>query len=413
MSNPPSVARSLPAWSELRTLVRLEPIDSRRSHRLLARAASVSDVRLLAQRVAPKVVFDYTDGGAGDEISLARSRRAFRRVEFQPRVLRDVSRVDTGIDILGVQAALPIVLAPTGFTRLMHHEGEIGVARAAADAGLPYALSTMGTTSIRDLARSVPASRRWFQLYLWRDRGPTEELVRAAVEHGYEAIMLTVDTPVPGARLRDVRNGMTLPPRLTPRTVGDVLLHPRWWANLVTTAPLRFASLSAWEGTVADLADKVFDPSVSLRDLDWLREVWPGKLIVKGIQSADDARAVVAAGADGVVVSNHGGRQLDRSPIPLERVGSVADAIGGRAAVLVDGGVMSGADVVAAVCLGADAVMIGRAYLYGLMAGGERGVRRVLELFADDVRRTMELLGVPDVRALAPEHVRLREDTTD
>jgi L-lactate dehydrogenase (cytochrome) len=400
-------SRALPRWSELRALIALEPLDLNRSRRLLRRAASVTDVRELAARVTPRAVFDYTDGGAGDEVSIQRSSAAFARVEFRPRVLRDVATVDTSVVLLGGTIALPIVLAPTGFTRLMHHEGEIAVARAAGAAGLPYALSTMGTTSIDALARSSPDTRRWFQLYLWKDRARTAELVAAAAANGYEALVLTVDTPVPGPRLRDARNGMTIPPRLTPRTVGDVLAHPRWWLNLLTTEPLKFASLSAWNGTVAELAQAMFDPSAGIRDLEWLRETWPGTLIVKGVQSAADAQLVVEAGANAVVVSNHGGRQLDRAPVPLEQLSAVADAVGDRAAVLVDGGVMSGADAVAAVCLGADAVMIGRAYLYGLMAGGHAGVQHVLAILADEVRRTMQLLGVAAIADLSREHARL------
>ncbi|KAA5824901.1 alpha-hydroxy-acid oxidizing protein [Saccharopolyspora hirsuta] len=400
--------RRIPRWSDLAPLLRPKPVALNGTRRRLANAATVDDLRAVARRRAPRAVFDYTDGGAGAEISMARNRAAFDRIEFRPAVLHDVSNVDTSATILGQSAALPIALAPTGFTRMMHHEGEVAVARAAAAAGVPYALSTMGTTSAGDLAAAAPQTRRWFQLYLWRDRDRSIDLVRAAERAGYEAVVLTVDTPVAGSRLRDVRNGMTIPPSLTARTFLDGALRPHWWLNLLTTEPLQFASFSSWEGTVADLANHMFDPSATIQDVAWLRETWPGKLIVKGVQRAEDAKAVVDAGADAVVVSNHGGRQLDRAPVPLEELPSVVAAVGDRAEVYVDGGVQSGADAVAAVCLGATAVLVGRAYLYGLMAGGEAGVHRVLEILAAEVRQTMQLLGAASVKELTPGQVRLR-----
>jgi L-lactate dehydrogenase (cytochrome) len=353
-------------------------------------------------------VFDYTDGAAGDEISLRRSRQAYARVEFQPQVLRDVSAVDTSTTVLGRPAASPLAFAPTGFTRMMHTEGEPAVARVAARAGIPYALSTLGTTSIERLAAAVPEGRRWFQLYLWRDRGPARDFVARARESGFEAIILTVDTPVAGPRLRDVRNGLTLPPSLSVRTLAEGALHPAWWFDLMTTDPLEFASLNRFEGTVADLVGRMFDPALAMADLSWLRSAWDGPLVVKGIQTVADARAVVEAGADAVIVSNHGGRQLDRAPTPLEVLPEVVDAVGDRAEVYVDGGILSGADVVAAVACGARAAFVGRAYLYGLMAGGERGVQRAADILQDDVARTLALLGVTRVSDLRRDHVRLR-----
>ena len=382
------------------------PIDP--TTRQLARVASIPDLRLLARRRAPRAVFDYTDGGAGDEISLRRSRAAFARVEFQPRVLQDVSSIDMTTTILGAPAAMPLVFAPTGFTRMMHTEGEPAVARAAERAGIPYALSTMGTTSIERLASEVPRGRRWFQLYLWRDRGASRDLVARAQEAGYEALVLTVDTPVAGARLRDVRNGLTVPPSLSVRTFAEGALHARWWFDLLTTEPLEFASLNRFDGTVAELIAQMFDPALTMRDLAWLREIWTGPLVVKGITTVEDARAVVDAGADALVVSNHGGRQLDRAPTPLERLPGVVDAVGDRAEVYVDGGILSGGDVVAAVALGARAALVGRAYLYGLMAGGERGVQKAAEILAKEVAGTLALLGVTSVVDLRPGHVLLR-----
>ncbi|MDQ3029615.1 MAG: alpha-hydroxy-acid oxidizing protein, partial [Actinomycetota bacterium] len=307
-------------------------------------------------------------------------------------------------------SAAPWVFAPTGFTRMMHTEGESAVGRVAARTGVPYALSTMGTTSIEQLAAAAPDARRWFQLYLWRDREASRDFVARAQAAGYEALVLTVDTPVAGPRLRDVRNGLTIPPTLSLRTFAEGSLHPAWWWDLLTTEPLEFASLHRFEGTVADLVGTMFDPAASMADLAWLREAWDGPLVVKGIQTVADARAVVDAGADALVVSNHGGRQLDRAPVPLEVLPSVVDAVGDRAEVYVDGGILSGSDIVAAVALGARAALVGRAYLYGLMAGGERGVQRAAEILQQEVTSTLALLGVSRVSDLRRDHVRLRQD---
>jgi len=400
--------RRVPRWSQLRPLLQGPPRVAGATTRRLQRAASIEDLRAQARHRVPRAVFDYTDGGAGREVSMRRSREAFDRVEFAPSTLRDVSSVDTSTTVLGGPAAMPIVLAPTGFTRMMHHEGEVAVARAAARAGVPYALSTMGTTSVEALAERAPAGRRWFQLYLWRDRAASTALVHRAASAGYEALVLTVDTPVGGLRLRDVRNGMTIPPRLTAKTVLDGARHPSWWVNLLTTEPLEFASLRFFSGTVSDLVGHVFDPTATLADLRWLREQWAGPLVVKGVVTVDDALASVDAGADAVVVSNHGGRQLDRAATPLEVLPDVVAAVDGRAEVYVDGGVLSGADVAAAVGLGARAVLVGRAYLYGLMAGGEAGVDRALAILRRELLTTMQLIGVTSVGELAKGRVRLR-----
>ena len=396
------VSRRLPTWADLRPIVGLSTGSA------LEHCASVADVRRLARRRVPRAVFDYTDGAAGDELSLKRARAAFARVEFQPRVLRDVSVIDTSTTIMGERAEMPLVLGPTGFTRLMHHAGEPAVATVAGRAGIPYGLSTLGTTSIEDLAVAAPGTRRWFQLYLMRDRGYVKDLVQRAGDAGYDTIILTVDTPVAGRRHRDVRNGMSIPPRITPRTAFDMALHPRWWANLLTTEPLTFASLSSTGGTVADLIARVFDPTINLADLDWLRGTWGGRLVVKGIQGVDDARLVAEHGADGIILSTHGGRQLEHAPLPFEILPDVRTAVDPRVDVLIDGGVMSGADVVAAVASGASAVAVGRAYLYGLMAGGEAGVQRVVDLLREENETTMRLLGRTSIASLGPDCVRLR-----
>ena len=403
-----STRRRRPRWSEVRPLVRIEPPRLGSTERRVAAAATIADLRRIGKRRTPRSVFDYVDGAAEQEISLRRAREAFARVEFRPRVLRDVSEVDATRVVVGSRSSLPLVLAPTGFTRMMHHEGERAVARAAARAGIPYTLSTMGTVSVEDVAAVAPDAERWFQLYLWRDREASLQLIRRAREAGYSALVLTVDTAVAGRRIRDVHNGLTVPPSLTLRTLADMSIHPSWWFNLLTTEPLEFASLTHSGGTVADLVDRMFDPSASLAELAWLREQWPGRIVVKGIQDPEDAQVVAELGIDGIVVSNHGGRQLDRAATPLEVLPEIVDAVSGRTEVLLDTGIMDGADIVAAVANGARGCLVGRAYLYGLMAGGEHGVDRALSILRDQVTRTMRLLGVTSLDELTPEHAIIR-----
>jgi L-lactate dehydrogenase (cytochrome) len=402
------VKRQLPRWSELRPLLRVEPPKVNPTQRRLSRAHTISDLRSIARRRTPRAVFDYTDGAAEGETSLRRAREAFSNVEFRPAVLRDVSKVDTSRSIFGRPSELPFVLAPTGFTRMMNHEGESAVVRVAQRAGIPYGLSTMGTTSIEDTAAAGPEARKWFQLYVWRDRAAGLDLVQRAEAAGFEALMLTVDTPVAGARMRDVRNGLTIPPSLTLKTIVDGATHPAWWFNLFTTEPLSFASFKHWHGTVAELINEMFDPTLSFADVEWLRGVWKGPLIIKGIQNTADARQVIELGADAVVLSNHGGRQLDRAPTMLELVPEVRDAVGDKAQILLDTGILSGADIIAAIARGADACMVGRAYLYGLMAGGERGVQRSVDILRTEITRTMQLLGVTSLDKLDSSYVALR-----
>ena len=399
--------RRAPRWSELRELLQIKAPSLTRSRRV-AEAATINDLRRLAKKRTPRAPFDYTDGAAEAEVSLHRSRQAFQRVEFAPRVLRDVSAVDTSSTILGEKVSMPLALSPTGFTRRTHAAGEPAVAAAAAKAGLPYALSTLGTTSIDDLAIRVPQVTRWFQLYVWKDRAFSKELIERARTSGYSALVLTVDVPVAGIRLRDVHNGLTIPPRLTFKTLLDGAMHPAWWWDLLTTEPLTFASLSDSGGTVAELIDRVFDPSVDYDDVAWLKENWDGPVIVKGIQSTADATLALERGADALIISNHGGRQLDRAPVTLEILPDIVKEVNGKAEVYVDGGITNGADIAAAVALGADAAMIGRAYLYGLMAGGQQGVERALAILKTEYRRTLQLLGVNATSQLDPSHARLR-----
>jgi L-lactate dehydrogenase (cytochrome) len=402
------VERRIPRPAELLPLLRPAPFVRNATDRRLQRAANIADLRAIARRRTPRAVFDYTDGAADGELSLNRAKAAFARVEFHPAVLHDVSVVDTSREMLGRRAALPFAFAPTGFTRMMNAAGERAVVAVAADVNIPYTLSTMGTTTIENVAAAAPDARKWFQLYLWRDRAPAKDLVQRAADAGYDTLMLTVDTPVGGARLRDVRNGLTVPPALSLRTFLDGAMHPNWWFDLFTTEPLTFASLESTDGTVAELINRVFDPALTMADVEWLRETWPGKLMIKGIQSVEDARRVVDAGADAVLLSNHGGRQLDRAPVPLELVEPTVQEVGDRAEVFVDTGITNGADIVAAVALGARAALVGRAYLYGLMAGGQRGVAKAVQILTGEITRTMQLIGVTSVDELTPGHVRLR-----
>lgn len=399
--------RHFPRLSELRQLMTFRrPILSPRSRRL-SKALTIEDLRQTARRRTPRAVFDYVDGGADAERSLQRTRNTYAGTTFHPRVLRDVSTLDLSTDLLGRTSALPFGIAPTGFTRMMHPAGERAQAAAAAAFGIPFGLSTMGTTSIEDVAEAAPDGWNWFQLYVWKDRDQSEQMLKRAEAAGFDTLLVTVDVPVGGARLRDVRNGMTIPPTLTARTVLDAIPRPSWWLNFLTSEPLTFASLTSWSGTVADLADKMFDPTVGFADLHWLRERWSGRLVVKGIQHVDDAVLAQQIGADGIVLSNHGGRQLDRAPEPLRLVGPVRQAVGNDMTIIVDTGILNGQDIVAALASGADFALVGRATLYGLMAGGRPGVDRALTILKQEMERTLRLLGVTSVQDLDRGHVTL------
>ena len=401
------VKRRFPGVKDLAGLMRFrKPIFNGRKRRL-SRALTIYDLRDIAKRRTPQAPFDYTDGGADSESSLTLARSTFERVEFQPRILRDVSVVDTSVKMLGQTMSMPIGIAPTGFTRMMQTEGEYAGATAARDAGIPYTLSTMGTRSIEDVARIAPDGRNWFQLYMWKDRDRSMALVDRAKAAGFDTLVLTVDVPVAGARLRDVRNGMTIPPSLTSKTILNALPRPAWWINFLTTDSLKFASLDSWKGTVAELLDSMFDPTVTFEDLKWIRKQWDGNLLVKGIQNIDDAVLAQKAGADAISLSNHGGRQLDRAPVPYLLIPEARKALGKKFEIHADTGIMHGADVVACIAAGANFTWIGRAYLYGLMAGGKEGVDRSLEILRTQMVRTMKLLGVCSLDELNPSHVKL------
>lgn len=399
------IQRRMPTYRDLAPLLQFKKPQFNPRRRRLDSATNIHDLRSIAKRVTPRAPFDYTDGAAEGEISLARARQAFSDIEFHPTVLKDVSNADTSREVLGKTSALPFGIAPTGFTRMMQTEGERAGATAAEAAGIPFALSTMGTTSIEDVAAAAPAGRNWFQLYMWKDRERSLALVERAAAAGYDTLVVTVDTPVGGARLRDARNGLTIPPSLTPKTILNAIPRPAWWFNFLTTEPLSFASLDRWSGTVAALIDTMFDPTVTSDELRFIRAQWKGKLVVKGIQSIRDARLAVDLGADGILLSNHGGRQLDRAPVPFHLLPQVVAEVGNDVEVMLDTGIMNGADIVASVAMGARFTLIGRAYLYGLMAGGREGVDRAVDILRAEVVRTMKLLGVASLEELSPEHV--------
>jgi L-lactate dehydrogenase (cytochrome) len=390
-------------YRTLKSVIRFEELELDPVARRLRRAADVDDLRRIAKRRLPHGVFDYIDGAAEDERTYGANTEAFRRRTFRPRVLRDVSNIDPSTTLLGKRIPLPLVLSPTGFARIADPEGELAVARAAAKVGLPYTLSTIGTRSIEEIA-AVNDGPKWFQLYVFKDRGVVKELVERTRAAGYEAITLTVDTAVLGRRERDIRRGFTLPPKIGPGTILDGALHPGWTWAFVRAEPIVFANVAGkdvGDGTdavsLADYINGQFDPSLSWDDIEWLKSVWDGPLVIKGIQSVADAELAAKVGVDAVQLSNHGGRQLDTAPATLDLVEPVVQAVGDQLEVICDGGVRRGSDVVKALALGAKAVSAGRIHFYALGAGGERGVDHVLGLMDAGVRRTMALVGVTSV----------------
>lgn len=417
----PRVARQRPRWSELREVLRLRRPTLNPVERRLGAALTIGDLRAVAVRTTPRAVFDYVDGAADAELTLRRNRAAFAAVEFVPEYLSPVDHPDLSTRLFGREIAMPLIFAPTGYTRMMHHEGEAAVARVAARHGLPYTLSTVGTSTVEDVAAAAPGGEHWFQLYLTRNERLNTELLDRALAAGFTTVVLTVDTPVAGRHPKDMRNGLTIPPSLTMRTLFGMARYPSWALNKLTTAPIAFASLSGMSGggvsgvggmsgdtiDAVRVADVVFEPTLSYEHLAWLRAHWPHRLLVKGILGPRDAGRVVEAGADGVIVSNHGGRQLDRTPATLTVLPEIREELGPDATVILDSGVTHGQDILAARALGADAVMIGRAYLYGLMAGGERGVERAVTILREEYARSLQLLGLKASAAIARHHLRM------
>ena len=399
------INRQIPKATDLREVLSFKKPDLNLRRRRLNAALTIDDLRTIARRRTPRAAFDYTDGAADAEISLSRARQAFRDVEFHPSILRDVSHVDTSTTVFGGPSALPFGIAPTGFTRLMQTEGEYAGSAAAGAAGIPFCLSTLGTTSIEDVKATNPNGRNWFQLYVMRDRDISFGLVERAAKAGFDTLLFTVDTPVAGARLRDKRNGFSIPPQLTASTIANAIPRPWWWWDFLTTAKLEFASLSSTGGTVGELLNSAMDPSISFEDLDVIREIWPGKLVVKGVQSVADSARLAELGVDGIILSNHGGRQLDRAPVPFHLLPQVVHEVGSDFEVAVDTGIMHGADIVASIAMGASFTLVGRAYLYGLMAGGRAGVDRMIEILREEIVRTMQLLQANSLAELTPEHV--------
>jgi L-lactate dehydrogenase (cytochrome) len=400
---------------EMRKLVQLRTVPLDAKTRRLGACYDISDLRRAARRRIPRPVFDYVDGAADEEIAVAANVAAFRSWRFLPRVLAGVESADTSAPVLGSTLPVPMVLAPTGYTRMLHPDGEIGAARSAARHGLPYTLSTMATTGIEELRASVGGGAAggaiatgaegldgelWFQLYLTKDRVQAYDLVDRAGECGYQALVVTVDTVVSGNRVRDLRNGLSIPPALTLQTVASVAAKPSYWYQLLSGPELDYANFAGRPRTTVMKTADFFDADLKWDDIAELRARWPGKLLLKGPVGPSDARRALELGLDGVQLSNHGGRQLDRTVAPVDLIAPVREAVGPSFTVLVDSGVRHGADVVIALALGADAAVLGRAYLYGLMVGGEAGVDRALDLLIGQFRSTMQFLGVTSVAEL-------------
>ncbi|MFT3728726.1 MAG: alpha-hydroxy acid oxidase [Terricaulis sp.] len=365
-------------------------------------ARNIADLRMLARKRLPRMVFDYIDGGADDEITLKRNVERFRDIELTWDALVDVEEIDTSATVMGAKMRLPFFISPTASSRLFHpRDGECGVARAAQKAGVIYACSTLASTNVEDIA-AAHNGPRWLQVYVWRDRKLVEELLQRAKAAGFTGIALTVDLPVAGNRERDHRNDFTIPPQVTLRTAQQALAAPAYMWDLFTTKPItaaNFAHLKIESGLI-EFVNAQFSRSVTWDDARWMRDAWGGKFAVKGIATPQDGRRAVDIGADAVWVSNHGGRQLDTAPASIDTLPAIADAVHGDADIIFDGGVRRGTDVIKALALGATAIALGRAYLFGLAAGGETGVTRALTLLEEELKRDMRLLGRTNIAAL-------------
>jgi L-lactate dehydrogenase (cytochrome) len=365
---------------------------------------SISDLRERARRRLPRALFDYADRGSYDELTLRRNRADFEQLQLRQRVMVDVSRLSLGTTVLGEHWKMPIGIAPTGLTGLFHRDGEIRGARAAQAAGVPFTLSTMSICSLEDVRAAVQGTF-WFQLYLMRDRGFNEALIARAQEARCPALMLTLDLPVQALRRRDAKNGLAVPPRFTAQTAWEFLSHPAWLYGVLRGRRRTFGNLQDFfprqgAATLAEWSNAQLDATITWKDVAWVRERWPGKLVLKGILDAEDARLAADAGVDAVVVSNHGGRQLDSTVSTIVALPRVVAAVAGRCEVLLDGGITSGQNVLKALALGARACLIGKSYLYGLAARGEAGVSLALNLLRRELEVSMALTGVTDVRTI-------------
>ena len=368
-------------------------------------AINIEDLRAIARRRLPRFVFTYVDGGAEDEVTLRGNLDAFARLRLRPRTLVDVSARDLSAQLLGRPAALPIIVGPTGLNGLSWRDGDMELARAAAAASVPFAMSTVSMSLVEDIAREAPG-RLWLQAYVFSERRITEAIIHRARDAGFECVMLTSDFPVAGKRERDLRTGLLPHQKFTLATKLDMLMHPRWLATVATRRP-RFVNVERELGGGLDVSSFVghgmFDPSFCWDDIRRFRDLWPRKLLLKGVLRADDAERAVAAGIDGIVLSNHGGRQLDGAISGIEALPEVVRAVGGRVSILVDGGVRRGGDIAKAVALGAEGVILGRAPVYGLAAGGAQGVSRAIAILADELDRTLALTGCRNIAALTAD----------
>ena len=405
-------------YESVRSVMRFRSFERDADLRRIQAAANLDDLRRIARRRLPRGVFDYVDGGAEDEVTYRRNSSDYHNWEFVPSVLKDVGHIDTSSSLLGRPIPLPVALAPTGFTRIVEPQGELAVARAAARADLPYSLSTLGTRSIEEVAEAGAGGRHWFQVYVWKDRGLVQNMVERAAECGYEAIVITVDLAVPGRRERDIRNGLTLPPQLGLQMVLEGARNPLWTWWLLRSEPITFANVigrTDQDGTTAvalsSLVNRQFDTSLSWRDIEWFRSIWDGPIIIKGIQSVADARLAVEHGVEAIAISNHGGRQLEGAPTPIELLEPIVQEVGDSLEVICDGGARRGSDILKALALGAQAVMVGRAYLYGLGAAGEKGVDWVLDFLGHTMRSTMALAGVRSISEVGRDLVKRRPYT--
>ena len=374
---------------------------------------NIDDLRLLAKKRVPRAVFDYADGAAEDELTKDNNRNAFKKWKFIPDVLVDVAEVDTQTKVLGTEMPYPFALGPTAISYLFHHSGEPAVARAASERNFPSTLSSIASTNIEDYADASDCSV-WYQMYVWKNREISNDFIKRCKEKNYKAIMLTVDVPVGGKRERDLRSGMTIPPRLTLSSIIDAAFHPSWWWNFIFGPKIKFANVKErFMGKNKNFSNMMtymnqqFDPSVTWDEAKEIASMWGGPFAIKGLMNADDAEKAIEIGASAIVISNHGGRQLDSAVAPIDVLPEIAERVNGRVEILIDGGIRRGTDIVKAIALGADACLIGRPWVYGLAAKGEKGVGLVIDILSSEVTRTLQLLGCKSIKDVSKRHVKL------